>query len=95
MPITNPLPIVNPVVQEVKPVVKLAPTPTPTPVPAVKPENELKVGVHGGLKYAKPGGDPLVPPAATTNGTARLVNSVPQTVLPHPPQDSYLCNAIR
>jgi len=65
------------------------------PTPPATPENGLKVSGHGNLKYAKPGGNPVAPPAATVNGTARLVNNVPQTQLPHPPQDSYLCNAIR
>lgn len=86
MPITNSLPTGSHVVQEIKPVVN------PAPIPDVKPENGLKVGIHGGLKYAKPGGNPatgsvVVPPP--------LVNGVPQTTLPYPPNNSYLCNAIR
>ena len=85
MPITNSLPIVNPVVQEVKPVVN------PTPTPAIKPEIGVK---HDKLKYAKPGGNPSVPAASDYN-MGRLVNNVPQSVMPHPPQDSYLCNAVR
>jgi hypothetical protein len=81
MPITNPLPIVNPVVQEVKPLV----------IPVAKPKVEVKLS---GLKYAKPGGNPPSPTALDYNSN-RLVNNVPQSVMPHPPQDSYLCNAIR
>ena len=59
--------------------------------PAIKLENGLKIGVHGGLKYAKPGGNPVMGSVVAPP----LVNGVPQTQLPYPPQNSYLCNAIR
>jgi hypothetical protein len=94
MPITNPLPIISPVVQEVKPVVKPEVKPYVAQTPLAPPQNGLKVGGHGNLKYAKPGGNPAVP-ASSDYTSGRMVNSVPQTQLPHPPQDSYLSNAIR
>ena len=82
MPITNQSPIVSPVVQEVKPVV----------APVAKPVVQ-EVKQSAPLKSARPagkGGNPIAPAAAP-----HTVNAVPQTKLPQPPQDLYLCNAIR
>ena len=101
MPITNPSSVVTPVVQEVKPVVAPEVKPVVQEVKAVVAPvvQEVKavvapeVKLSAPLKSARPSGksgNPIAPTPAH-----RTVNAVPQTKLPSPPQDSYLCNAIR